>query len=52
VKFAYFDEDGRPRESSDQVFIGGLRPGDDCLARYPKGQPDLGTLDAGPAAAA
>jgi hypothetical protein len=52
VKFAYFDEEGRPRESSDEVFIAGLQPGDDCLARYPKGQPDLGTLDAGPAAAA
>jgi hypothetical protein len=52
VTFAYFDEEGRPRESADQIFIAGLRPGDECLARYPKGQPDLGTLDARPAAVA
>jgi hypothetical protein len=49
VRFAYFDDEGRPRESSDQVFMPGLRPGDECVARFPKGQPDLGTLDTGPA---
>jgi hypothetical protein len=52
VRFAYFDENGVARESADEVFRGGLKAGDDCVARYPKGKPDLGTLDASHAAAA
>lgn len=52
VRFAYFDENGVARESSDEFFRAGLNVGDDCVARYPVGKPDLGTLDASGAAAA
>jgi hypothetical protein len=51
VRFAYFDENGVARESADEVFKAGLNAGDDCVARYPAGKPDLGTLDASTEAA-
>ena len=51
VRFAYFDENGVARESADEVFKAGLKTGDDCVARYPAGKPDLGTLDASAATA-
>lgn len=52
VTFAYFDEAGRAREGADEVYRLDLKPGDDCVVRYPDGHPDLGTLDLRPAAAA
>ncbi len=47
VHFAYLSSDGIARESSDEVYVGGLQSGDDCTAVYPVEAPDLGTLRVG-----
>jgi len=44
VRFAYFSDDGTAQESVDQVFVAGVKPGDDCTAVYSPARPDLGTL--------
>lgn len=44
IRFAYFDRDGLPQESVDQVAIDTWKSGDDCVAVYRAGQPDIATL--------
>lgn len=44
VKYAYLTPDGAAFENADEVYVSGLRPGDNCLAVYPPDQPDAGTL--------
>jgi hypothetical protein len=47
VGFAYLAPDGSARESEDEVYVSGVRPGDSCTAVYPPDRPDLGTLRLG-----
>jgi hypothetical protein len=51
VRFAYFAADGTARESADEIYVPGLKVGDDCSATYPELDPDLGALEIGPGAA-
>ena len=44
IRFAYFDRDGLPQESVDQVASGTWKSGDDCVAVYRAQQPDIATL--------
>jgi hypothetical protein len=44
IRFAYFDREGIPRESADQVAAGAWKSGDDCIAVYRPEQPDIATL--------
>ena len=44
IRFAYFDRDGLPQESVDQVTVGTWKSGDDCVAIYNAQQPDIATL--------
>jgi hypothetical protein len=44
VGFAYFSADGTARESVDEVYVSGVRPGDNCSVVYPENQPELGIL--------
>jgi hypothetical protein len=44
VRFSYFDPEGAPQESADEVVTNVWKPGDDCLAVFQQGQPDLATM--------
>src|SRR6185436_11090802 len=44
IQFAYFAPDGTAVESADEVYVDGVKPGDDCIAVYPPEHPHLGTL--------
>jgi hypothetical protein len=44
VRFAYFDREGLPQESVDQVATNTWKSGDDCVAVYRVNQPDIATL--------
>jgi uncharacterized protein DUF3592 len=44
IRFAYFDRDGVPQESADQVVPGKWKSGDSCFAVYRPEKPDLATL--------
>jgi hypothetical protein len=44
VAFAYVSADGAARESADEVYVDGIRPGDTGTAVYPRDAPDLGSL--------
>jgi hypothetical protein len=44
IRFAYFDREGVPQESADEVVTGTWKPGDQCLAVFQSGQPDLATM--------
>ena len=46
VRFAYFDRNGEPQESADEVATGGWKPGDECEAAFRTDQPGLATLRA------
>jgi hypothetical protein len=50
VRFAYFDSDGAPRESADEVGAPGWRPGDGCVAVFRPDRPDIATFRPRPAA--
>lgn len=50
VGYAYFAPDGTAYQRADEVYVPGLKPGDDCLAVYPVDAPDLGTLKPQPRA--
>jgi hypothetical protein len=41
ITFAYVDHRGTPQESVDRVATDNWKPGDDCLAVFPPGRPDL-----------
>ena len=41
ITFAYVDHRGTPQESVDRVATDHWKPGDDCLAVFPPGRPDL-----------
>jgi hypothetical protein len=41
ITFAYVDHHGMPQESVDRVATDHWKPGDDCLAVFPPGRPDL-----------
>ena len=34
IHFAYFDPDGQPQESADEVVTDAWKPGDDCIAVF------------------
>lgn len=51
VGYAYFAADGTAHQRADEVYVPGLKPGDDCTAVYPADSPDLGTLHLAPRAA-
>ena len=44
VRFAYFDSEGAPQESADEVVSEGWKPGDQCLAVFRTTRPDLATM--------
>jgi hypothetical protein len=44
IRFAYFDGEGAAQESADEVAAGAWKPGDDCVAVFRPGRPDLATL--------
>jgi hypothetical protein len=44
VGFAYFTADGVAHQGTDEIYVASLEPGDEVLAVYPRGRPDLGTL--------
>lgn len=44
IRFAYFDRNGVPQESADQVVPGAWKTGDSCVAVYLPEKPDLATL--------
>jgi len=44
IQFAYFAPDGTAVESADEVYVDGVKPGDDCVAVYPPERPHLGSL--------
>lgn len=44
IRFAYFDREGRPQESADEVVTNVWKPGDDCLAVFHRSRPDLATM--------
>lgn len=44
VEFSYVSADGEVRESVDEIYVPGLKPGDECTAIYPPERPDLGSL--------
>lgn len=44
VRFAYLTADGTAHENVDEVYVPGVRLGDNCLAVYPPDQPNQGTL--------
>ena len=46
VRFAYFTADGRAVESADEVYVPGIKTGDEWIVAYPPDQPQLGTLQA------
>ena len=47
IGFAYFSRSGVSCESVDVVYVPGIKPGDNCTATYPHGQPLLGSLRSG-----
>ena len=49
VRFAYFDPQGTPQESADEVLTA-WKPGDGCLAVFPADRPDIATFRPRPAA--
>jgi hypothetical protein len=44
VGYAYFAADGVAYQCADDVYVPGLKPGDDGTAVYPSESPDLGTF--------
>jgi hypothetical protein len=44
VGYAYFAPNGTAYQCTDEVYVPGLKPGDDCEAVYPVDAPDAGTL--------
>ncbi len=44
VGYAYFAADGVAYQCADEVYVPGLKPGDDCTAVYPLENPELGTF--------
>jgi hypothetical protein len=44
IRFAYFDSDGAPRESADEVGTAGWQPGDGCVAVFRPDRPDIATF--------
>jgi hypothetical protein len=50
IRFAYFDRDGAPQESADEVPPGRWKSGDPCVAVYRPEKPALATLRPAPGA--
>ena len=46
VKYAYFTADGQAVESADEVYVPGIKTGDEWTVTYPPDQPSSGTLQA------
>jgi hypothetical protein len=44
VRFAYFDPQGTPQESADEVVKNVWKPGDECVAVFPPEQPGLASF--------
>ena len=44
ITFAYFDSKGGTHEAADEVAVAAWEPGDEGLARFPPGKPDLATF--------
>jgi hypothetical protein len=50
IRFAYFDSDGAPRESADEVGTAGWQPGDSCVAVFRPDRLEIATFRPRPAA--